>query len=171
MAFTFGIKAIKSGDPGAKGAMGNSLSTHDETLEGTAVLDTTDETINWISTEESGRRLAIPQNDSETTLTFEIADPSLETQAYYLGVDDFDPGVDDTLQIPRTQKAMHKSFLVETVEGYHIQIPYGRVNAKPLGGTITRDGVMTMQVQVFAELPEDDNYGRIAFVDPDAVIE
>lgn len=161
MAFTFGIKALKSGEVGLTGGMGNTLTTHDETLSGTAALDSTEETINWISTEESGRRLGIPQNDSETTLTFQVADPSLETMAHYLG-GEVDEG---TYTPPLTKESIIMSFEVETVEGYNFQIPAGRVVAKPLGGTVGRDNVMTMEVMVIAEKPTDGTTGRIIYLE------
>lgn len=159
MGFTFGIKAIKSGDKAPDGGMGTTLTEHDETLKGTAVLETSEETITWISTEERGKRLAIGQNDSETTLTFEVANPSLATQAYYLG----GTVVGDSYTPPLQREVIEKSFLIETKLGYDIEIPNGMVNATPLGGTIGTDNVLTMRVVISAQQPEKDGVGFITY--------
>lgn len=153
MAFTFGIKKILSGDIAVDGGMGTTLTEHDETLKGTAVLETSDETITWIATEEKGNRLAIGQNDAETTLTFEIANPSLETQAYYLGGKVVNVGEKKTFSPPSVKGAIEKSFTIETTSGYDIDIVNGKVMAKPLGGTIGTDNVLTMQVVVTVQAP------------------
>lgn len=155
MAFTFGIKKILSGDISADGGMGTTLTEHDETLKGTAVLETSDETITWIATEEKGNRVAIGQNDSETTLTFEIANPSLETQAYYLGGEVITPtsGGKKSYSPPSVKSVIEKSFSLVTTSGYDIDIVNGKVMAKPLGGTIGTDNVLTMKVVVTVQAP------------------
>lgn len=165
MAWTFGIKQLLSGDKASDGGMGTNLSEHDETLKGTATLETTDETITWISTEEKGKRLPIGQNDSETTLTFEVANPSLETQAYYLGGTVEGDGVTTpkSYSPPKMKELIEKSFKVVTVDGYDIEIPNGKVTATPLGGQIGTDNVMTMKVVVTAQVPEKAGVNFITF--------
>lgn len=163
MAFTFGIKKIESGTPGIDGVMSAALAEHDETLKGTAVLETTEETITWIETEEKGKRLAISANDSETSLTFEVANPSLATMAYYLGGAIVAVGGRDTYSPPAEAQNLYKSFKITTVSGFDILIPFGHVLAKPLGGTITSDNVMTLQVVVVPEKPVDADTAAITF--------
>ena len=165
MAWTFGIKQLLSGEKAPDGGMGTSLSEHDETLKGTATLETTDETITWISTEEKGKRLPIGQNDSETTLTFEVANPSLETQAYYLGgaVEGDGTTTPKSYSPPKTKEVIEKSFRIVTVDGYDVEIPNGKVSATPLGGQIGTDNVMTMKVVVTAQIPEKAGVNFITF--------
>lgn len=164
MAWTFGAKRILSGDVAADGGMGTSLSEHDETLKGTLVLDTTEETINWISTEEKGKRLAMSQDDSETTLAFEVANPSPETQAYYLG-GEVTTGTNSkkTYSPPKVKVPIYKSFKIETKEGYDISIPNGRIVATPLGGNIGTDSVLTMKVKIYAEVPRKEGVSFISY--------
>ena len=163
MAWTFGIKQLLSGDKAPDGGMGTTLTEHDETLKGTATLETTEETITWISTEEKGKRLPISQNDSETTLTFEVANPSLETQAYYLGGVVVGTDGSKSYSPPKTKKVIEKSFKIVTVDGYDIEIPNGKVSATPLGGQIGTDNVMTMKVVVTAQIPTKDGVNFITF--------
>lgn len=163
MAWTFGIKQLLSGDKAPDGGMGTTLTEHDETLKGTATLETTEETITWISTEEKGKRLPIGQNDSETTLTFEVANPSLETQAYYLGGVVVGTTGSKSYSPPKTKGVIEKSFKIVTVDGYDIEIPNGKVSATPLGGQIGTDNVMTMKVVVTAQIPEKDGVNFITF--------
>ena len=163
MAWTFGIKQLLSGAKAADGGMGATLTEHDETLKGTATLETTDETITWISTEEKGKRLPIGQNDSETTLTFEIANPSLETQAYYLGGEVTGTTSPKSYSPPKTKGVIEKSFKIVTVDGYDIEIPNGKVSATPLGGQIGTDSVMTMKVVVTAQIPTKAGVNFITF--------
>ncbi|MGY5550775.1 hypothetical protein ACXA18_02995 [Riemerella anatipestifer] len=165
MAWTFGINRLLSGEKAADGGMGTALSEHDETLKGTATLETSDETINWIETEEKGKRLPISKNDTETTLKFEVANPSLETQAYYLGGTVKTVSTKKTYSPPVNKPIIERSFLVETKEGYNIQIPNGKVVAKPLGGQIGTDGVMTMQVTVTVQLPTKAGVDAITFME------
>ncbi|MSN81947.1 hypothetical protein D1Y73_02600 [Riemerella anatipestifer] len=165
MAWTFGINRLLSGEKAADGGMGTALSEHDETLKGTATLETTDETIQWIETEEKGKRLPISKNDTETTLKFEVANPSLETQAYYLGGTVKTVNSKKTYSPPVNKPTIERSFLVETKEGYNIQIPNGKVVAKPLGGQIGTDGVMTMQVTVTVQLPTKAGVDAITFME------
>ncbi|RKT01104.1 hypothetical protein [Chryseobacterium defluvii] len=155
MAFTFGITRLLSGAIAADGGMGTTLTEHDETLKGTAVLETTDETINWIETEEKGKRIAIGQNDAETTLTFEVANPSLETQAYYAGGEVVTDPVTTkkSYSPPMVKEVIEKSFTVETKAGYDIDIVNGKVLATPLGGTIGTENVLTMKVVVTVQAP------------------
>lgn len=163
MAWTFGIKQLLSGKKASDGGMGTTLTEHDETLKGTATLETTDETITWISTEEKGKRLPISQNDSETTLTFEVANPSLETQAYYLGGTVDGATSPKSYSPPKTKEVIEKSFRIVTVDGYDIEIPNGKVSATPLGGQIGTDNVMTMKVVVTAQIPEKAGVNFITF--------
>lgn len=163
MAWTFGIKSLKSGAKAADGGMGTVLTEHDETLKGTATLETTEETIQWIETEEKGKRLAIGKNDSETTLKFEIANPSLETQAYYLGGEVVDNAGKKSYSPPVTRDVIEKSFLLETIDGYDIEIPNGKVMASPLGGQIGTDNVLTMKVTVTIQLPEKVDVPAITY--------
>lgn len=165
MAWTFGIKQLLSGDKAVDGGMGTTLTEHDETLKGTAVLETTDETITWISTEEKGKRLAIGQNDGETTLTFEVANPAPETMAYYLGGNVVGDGVTipKSYSPPATKEVIEKSFKVVTLDGYDIEIPNGKVLATPLGGQIGTDNVLTMRVVVTVQQPTKEGVEAITF--------
>lgn len=163
MAWTFGIKSLKSGAKAVDGGMGTVLTEHDETLKGTATLETSDEVITWVSTEEKGKRLPIGQNDGETTLTFEVANPSLETQAYYLGGTVIDNLGKLSYSPPAVREVIEKSFLIETVDGYDIEIPNGKVMANPLGGQIGTDNVLTMKVVVSVQLPEKEGVGAITY--------
>lgn len=167
MAFTFGIKQLLSGDKAVDGGMGTNLTEHDETLKGTAVLETTDETITWISTEEKGKRLAIGQNDAETTLTFEVANPSLETQAYYLGGEVEGTEGSKSYSPPAQKPNIEKSFKLITLEGYDIEIANGKVLASILGGTIGTDNVMTMRVVVTVQQPTKEGVAAITFKEKD----
>lgn len=162
--WTFGIQKVLSGDPGVDGALGASLTEHGETLKGSATLETTDESINWIETEEKGKRKAISMNDSETTLSFEVANPSLETQAYYLGgTVEEDPVNGDSYSPPKTKTPINRSFVIETLEGYDIEIPYGAVTATPIGGQIGTENVLTLRVRVTAQEPEAEGVGFITY--------
>lgn len=167
--WTFGINAVKSGPHGTNGAMGTTLTEHGETLKGSATVETTEETINWVETEEKGKRKAIPQNDSETTLTFEVANPSLETQAYYCGgaVQTRGTGADEKkfYSPPKTKDPINKSFSIITKEGFDIEIPYGGVSATPLGGQIGTENVLTLKVVVTAQVPDDEDTGFINYVE------
>ncbi|MCJ8153247.1 hypothetical protein MKJ01_05660 [Chryseobacterium sp. SSA4.19] len=165
MAWTFGVKRILSGDKAADGGMGTVLTEHDEHLKGTVVLETTDETINWVETEEKGKRIAIGQNDAETTLTFEIANPSLETQAYYLGgtVETSGTPSKKSYSPPALKEVIEKSFTLETKVGYDIDVTNGKVMATPLGGTVGTEGVMTMKVVVTVQAPEKDGENALTY--------
>ncbi|OBW43488.1 hypothetical protein AB670_00017 [Chryseobacterium sp. MOF25P] len=163
MAWTFGVKKILSGDKAVDGGMGTVLTEHDEHLKGTVVLETTDETINWVETEEKGKRLALSQNDAETTLTFEIANPSLATMAFYLGGTVEEVGGKDTYSPPAVKDIIEKSVTLETKVGYDIDIPNGKVMATPLGGTVGTDGVMTMKVVITVQAPEKAGVEGITF--------
>ncbi|QNV11241.1 hypothetical protein [Elizabethkingia anophelis] len=164
--WTLGLEKILSGDPAADGGMGTTLTEHDETLKGTAVLESTDPTITWISTEEKGKRKAINQKDSETTLTFEVANPSLETQAYYCG-GAVVTGTDNkkSYSPPKGGATIYKSFRVVTKEGVDVLIPKGGINAKPLSGTIGTENVLTLKVVVTAEIPEKVGEKYIDYVE------
>jgi len=167
--WTFGIESVLSGEPGTNGTMGTSLTEHGETLKGTATLETSDETINWIETEEKGKRIPIPQNDAETTLTLEVANPSMETMAYYLGGEvkttGTEPNIKKSYSPPRNKSLIYKSFRIVTKEGYNIEIPYGNVVATPLGGNITTDNVLTLKVVVNVQLPEDSDTEALTYVE------
>lgn len=165
MAWTFGIAQLLSGEKATDGGMGTALTEHDETLKGTATLETTDETINWIETEEKGKRLPIGKNDSETTLKFEVANPSLETQAYYLGGTVKNASGKKSYSPPVSRPNIERSFLIKTKEGYNIQIPNGKVNAKPLGGQIGTDNVLTMQVVITVQLPTKEGVDAITYME------
>ncbi|OPB98925.1 hypothetical protein BAS10_04455 [Elizabethkingia meningoseptica] len=156
MAWTFGLDKLLSGDVGQDGGLGTALTEHDETLKGTAVLDSTDPTITWISTEEKGKRKAINQGDSETTLVFEVANPSLETQAYYGGgtVKTDATTSKKTYSPPKGGQTLYKSFRAVTKEGFDVVIPKGGVACKPLGGTLGTEGVLSLKVTVTAEVPD-----------------
>lgn len=168
MAWTFGVSKILSGEKAPDGGMGASLVEHDETLKGTVILETTDETIEWISTEEKGKRLAMSKDDAETTLTFEVANPSLETQAYYLGGSvktDSARGGKKYYSPPKNKGTIEKSFRLETKEGYNIEIPNGKVTATPLGGQVGTDNVMTMKVVISAQAPEKAGVDYIRYIE------
>lgn len=154
MAWTFGVKRILSGDKAVDGGMGTVLTEHDEHLKGTVVLETTDETINWVETEEKGKRIAIGQNDAETTLTFEVANPSLETQAYYMGGEVVTTSGKKSYAVPAQREIIEKSFTLETKVGYDIDVTNGKVMATPIGGTVGTEGVLTMKVVVTVQAPE-----------------
>ena len=160
--WTFGIKSLKSGIPGALAAMGTTLTENGETLKGSATLETSEETINWVETEEKGKRKPLNQNDGETLLTFEIANPSLEIMAMYCG-GTVSVGPPKSYSPPKTKDAINRSFMIETKEGFNIEIPFGGVNATPLGGAIGSDSVMTLKVVVTAQLPEAANVGHISY--------
>lgn len=165
MSWTFGLKAIKSGNKAPDGGMGTELVQRGETLKGTAVIETKEETIQWIETEEKGKRLAISKNDSETTLTFEVFNPSLDTQAYYLGGSVVE-GVGDkkrSYSPPKSKVSIEKSFVVETIEGYNIEIPNGKVVATPLGGTIGTENVLSLKVVVTAQEPTKEGVNHIYY--------
>lgn len=163
MAFTFGIKSILSGTPGLQGALGSGLTEHDETLKGTATLETTDSTVEWIETEEQGKRKPLDQRDGETTLTFECANPSLETMAHYLGGEVSEDGKSYSPPAPSEKDPVYLSVKVVTLEGYDIEIPYGLVTAKPLGGTISSGNVMTLEVVVSVMKPSDAETASITY--------
>lgn len=165
MAWTFGADKILSGAKAPDGGMGQTLTEHDETLKGTLSLENTEETITWIETEEKGKRLAIPQNDGETTLTFEVANPSLETQAYYLGGSVKTEGSKKYFAPPKTKAVIEKSFRVVTKSGLNIEIPNGKVTATPLGGQIGTDTVMTMKVVVSVQEPEKEGVDKIRYIE------
>ncbi|SHJ05918.1 hypothetical protein SAMN05443429_10888 [Cruoricaptor ignavus] len=154
MAFTFGIAKILSGDKAADGGLGTALTEHDETLKGTAQLTRSDEDINWIETEERGKRLAISQSNAETILEFEVANPSLETQAYYCGGAVKTANGKKSYSPPTNSQSIEKSFKIETKSGYDIVIPNGKVTATPLSGTIGTENVMTMKVRVAVQQPD-----------------
>lgn len=166
MAWTFGINRLLSGEIATDGGMGTALTEHDETLKSSATLDTSDETIKWIQTEEKGKRKAISENDAETTLKFEVANASLETQAYYLGGTVKTVSGKKTYAPPIFRKPnIERSFLIETKEGYNIQIPNGKVNAKPLGGQVGTDNVLTMQVVITVQLPKKEGVDAITYME------
>ena len=162
--WTFGIKQVLSGPHGALGVLGNALTEHGETLKGSATLETSDETINWIETEEKGKRKSLNQNDAETTLTFEVANPSLATMAYYCGGEvKTDQAGKDFYAPPKTKDPLNLSFKVVTKEGFDIEIPFGGVTATPLGGQIGSENVLTLKVVVTAQLPEDPLTGHLYY--------
>lgn len=165
MAWTFGVNRLLSGDKAVDGGMGTVLTEHDEHLKGTVVLETTDETINWIETEEKGKRIAISQNDAETTLTFEIANPSLETQAYYMGGEVVEDDITEkkSYSPPLVKEVIEKSFTLETKVGYDIDIPNGKVVATPLGGTVGTENVLTMKVVITVQAPEKEGVGALTY--------
>lgn len=165
MAWTFGVDKILSGAKAADGGMGQTLTEHDETLKGSVTLESTDPTINWIETEEKGKRLAISQNDGETTLTFEVANPSLETQAYYLGGQVKTEGGKKYFAPPKSGQVVEKSFRLVTKDGYNVEIPNGKVTATPLSGQIGTDNVMTMKVVVSVQEPEKEGVDKIRYIE------
>lgn len=165
MAWTFGMSRILSGDKAPDGGMGTTLTEHDETLKGSVSLETTEETINWFSTEEKGKRIAVGQEDGETTLTFEVANPSLETQAYYLGGTVKTVGGKKSYSPPKNRPSIEKSFRLETKEGYNIEIPNGKVTATPLGGQIGTENLMTMKVVISAQAPEKEGLDYIRYIE------
>lgn len=154
MAFTFGVDKILSGSKASDGGMGNALTEHDETLKGTVTIESTEETIDWIETEEKGKRLAIGKGDGETTLSFEVANPSLETQAYYLGGTVKNEGGKKSYSPPKNKPVVEKSFKLVTKQGFDIEIPNGKVTATPLSGQIGTDSVMTMKIKISVQEPE-----------------
>lgn len=159
--WTFGIDQILSGPHGADGALGANLTEHGETLKGSATLETTEETIKWIETEEKGKRKAINANDSETTLVFEVANPSLETQAYYCGGAVSLDG--KSYSPPKNKDMIYKSFNVITKEGFNIEIPFGGVSATPIGGQLGTENVLTLKVKVTAQVPADPETNFITY--------
>ena len=159
--WTFGINQVLSGNSGTNGALGASLVEHGETLKGSATLETSEETIKWIETEEKGKRKAINANDSETTLTFEVANPSLETQAYYCGGAVSVDG--KSYSPPKNKDMIYKSFKVITKEGFDIEIPYGGVSATPVGGQIGTENVLTLKVKVTAQVPADPSVNFLTY--------
>lgn len=165
MAWTFGVSKILSGNKAADGGMGTALTEHDEHLKGSVTLETTDETINWFSTEENGKRIAIGQEDSETTLTFEVANPSLETMAYYLGGSVKAANGKKSYSPPKNKEVIEKSFRLETKSGYFIEIPNGKITATPLGGQIGTDNLMTMKVVISAQVPTKAGVDYIRYVE------
>ena len=134
--------------------MGTALTEHDETLKGTVTIESTEETIDWIETEEKGKRLAIGKGDGETTLSFEVANPSLETQAYYLGGTVKNEGGKKSYSPPKNKPVVEKSFKLVTKQGFDIEIPNGKVTATPLSGQIGTDSVMTMKIKISVQEPE-----------------
>ena len=154
MAFTFGVDKILSGSKASDGGMGTALTEHDETLKGTVTIESTEETIDWIETEEKGKRLAIGKGDGETTLSFEVANPSLETQAYYLGGAVKNEGGKKSYSPPKNKPVVEKSFKLVTKQGFDIEIPNGKVTATPLSGQIGTDSVMTMKIKISVQEPE-----------------
>ena len=154
MAFTFGGNKILSGDKAQDGGMGTALAEHDEALKGTVTIESTEETIDWIETEEKGKRLAIGKGDGETTLSFEVANPSLETQAYYLGGTVKNEGGKKSYSPPKNKPVVEKSFKLVTKQGFDIEIPNGKVTATPLSGQIGTDSVMTMKIKISVQEPE-----------------
>ena len=159
--WTFGIHQVLSGNTGTNGALGANLVEHGETLKGSATLETSEETIKWIETEEKGKRKAINANDSETTLTFEVANPSLETQAYYCGGAVSVDG--KSYSPPKSKDMIYKSFKVITKEGFDIEIPYGGVSATPVGGQIGTENVLTLKVKVTAQVPADPSVNFLTY--------
>ena len=114
----------------------------------------TEETIDWIETEEKGKRLAIGKGDGETTLSFEVANPSLETQAYYLGGTVKNEGGKKSYSPPKNKPVVEKSFKLVTKQGFDIEIPNGKVTATPLSGQVGTDSVMTMKIKISVQEPE-----------------
>ena len=108
----------------------------------------------WIETEEKGKRLAIGKGDGETTLSFEVANPSLETQAYYLGGTVKNEGGKKSYSPPKNKPVVEKSFKLVTKQGFDIEIPNGKVTATPLSGQIGTDSVMTMKIKISVQEPE-----------------
>ena len=165
MAWTFGVNKILSGDKASDGGMGTTLTEHDETLKGTVSLETTPDTIDWISTEEKGKRLAISKDDGETTLSFEVANPSMETMAYYLGGTVKAEGGKKTYSPPKVKAPIEKSFKLVTKEGFDLEIPNGKVTATPLGGQIGTENVMTMKVVISAQAPTKAGVDFLKYVE------
>lgn len=165
MSWTFGIKRLLSGPIASDGGMGTALTENGETLKGTASLETTEPTINWIETEEKGKRKSISQNDSEIKLSFEVANPTLEQQVYYLGGSVTTVATKKRYAPPRNGASIEKTFKVETLEGFDIEIPHGKVTATPLGGNIGTENVLTLKVIVTAQVPTKAGVEAIYYVE------
>lgn len=163
MAWTFGISKILSGDKAPDGGMGTALTQHDETLKGSAKLETSDESVSWFETEESGKAVAVSKGDKETTLEFEVANPSLETQAYYLGGSVENTGGKKSYSPPAVTPTIEKSFKIVTKSGYDIEIPNGKVTASPLSGQIGTENPMTLKVKVLVQIPTKVGVNAITF--------
>lgn len=160
---TFGLKEVLSGDSGVGGKLGSNLTKHGEHLKGTVEISTSDETINTFESEEGGVKIAVGQNDSETTLSFEVINPSLDIMAYYMGGEVDTVGDTPTWGKPSEAQDIVKSFKFVTLSGFDIIVPFGKVVAKPLDGQIGTDAPMTLKVTVTAQVPSDTDYQAIMY--------
>ena len=147
----FGIETLKMAPP-LDGIMGTELVEFPDIEVGSVTLEGEQATENTIPTES---------NDSYVTLNSDVTPFTFTVRLFGVAEADYPmlmggSTASNKWSAPKSKPNIFLSveLITQSLNGYHrvLQVPYGKVNAR-LQGSVTKDGIPAIDVQVTANVP------------------
>lgn len=157
---TNGVDKIEVGAVGAGGTMGTSLAVLGYTNIDSANFTEEDPTITDFKVEELDEPIYSSEQPGKKQLTFQIADPDLNTYQEVFGGTITGSGASAVWNAPDQKVRKEVSVLITPKVGYTVSIPRGVMRGK-FNGALSKNALQMIDITIDVLQPEDVNTSPI----------